>query len=111
VTSEELVADRKAVVKAVNKIRKAHGLGSTSRMTRGVPLHIRACTLAMTLQGTGITTVGYEEDGTILLCGVDGVKCLDDPVMARFLHNFDTGLYPELEIPKSEVKIKGAVVA
>jgi len=109
-TPEELVADRKAVVKIVNVIRKAHGLGSTSRMTRGIRGHRRACTLAMTLQGSGITDVDYGS-GLVSIYGIDGQERLDEPVLIRFLENFDKGLYPDLEIPKSEAKIKGAVVA
>lgn len=113
-TAEELITDRKAVVKIVNKIRKTAGMGSTSRLSRGVRMHPHACTIAMSLNGTGITQCN--PGGFITRKGapvpfdrvMDSKEC---ETIRRFMDNYDRGLYPELEIPNSEVKVKGEVVA
>lgn len=113
-TEDELIADRKAVVKVVNRIRKKTGMGSTSRLTKGVRIHPGACTLAMSLAGTGITGVDYDGDRVIFRLVSDmSVECVgpEASTVARFLSNYDDGLYPELEIPKSEIKVGGQVIA
>jgi hypothetical protein len=115
VIDSDLVGDRKAVVKICNRIRKEAGLGSTSRMSRGVRGHPRACSVAMTLEGTGVIGVYYGNEYIHL---IRGMKCeklstaeSEYEALGRFVRNFDAGKYPELEIPRSEVKVKGEVIA
>lgn len=108
-TPEELTADRKAVVKIVNRLRKKANMGSTSRLKKGVPSHRCACTVAMSLKGTGITGVDYSKGEVYVTYGsAEGLprpvsitmflSGVDEGLLARFLKNFDNGLYPSLEI-------------
>jgi hypothetical protein len=42
---------------------------------------------------------------------IPGVSSDDLLVLRRFIRHFDAGRYPELEIPKSEIKVGGKVIA
>jgi hypothetical protein len=113
---DTLEADKKAVVKVCNRIRKMAGLGATSRLKRGVRCHSRSCTVAMTLAGTGIISVRSDRvilgRSTVRLWEtIPGVSSDDLLVLRRFIRHFDAGRYPELEIPKSEIKVGGKVIA
>lgn len=107
--AEHLTADAKAVVKIVNKLRKKADIGSTSRISRGVPKHRRACPVAMTLQGTGIIGVDVsdffvkddKEQKRVPFARV--LEPEEAKVLSRFVRHVDQGLYPNLEIPLREV--------
>lgn len=109
---KQLASDAKEVVAMCNVVRKGYGLGRINKPRRGVPGHVSACSLAMSLEGTPIQTVNYDgkDHFTILALDEDGdeqwyavtgiiygVPC---STIVRFMRNFDAGLYPEYEIPK-----------
>jgi len=104
-TPDVLAADAKEVVKFCNPIRKARGLGRINKPRRGVPMHKGACSLAMCLEGTGITSVDYssERESLRLWKRHDEVVSISHrPAITRFMENFDAGLYPEYEIPLTD---------
>ncbi len=75
----------------INVLRKEEGLRALGKLKKGVPGHISACALMMSLEGTIYHDV------------------LDLPpskVLTEFMFAFDDGAYPHLEIPLSPIKIK-----
>lgn len=95
-----LVDDQRLVVKAINELRKQAGLGKINKLRRGIPRHQRACTLAMSVAGTGIVS------GVGVALQLEG----EDPKMGsaawNIMNAFDKGELPELEMPKTPVKIR-----
>ena len=102
----------KAALKLINRLRKDAGLGATSRFKRGIPKHQRACAIAMTLQGTGITSVSLRGVHTRrkFICWETLFGPVEAGVVRQFIIDFDKGKYPQYEIPKSVVKVQGQVV-
>ena len=104
-------ARKKYALKVVNRVRKQMGLNATSRLTKGVPGHTRACTVTMSLAKTPIDEVNYGDDNLVVFSRWEDhpvtVLQFEDSELAAFLRAFDAGEYPELEIPLSEVKING----
>lgn len=97
-----LEAEQKLLVKRINEIRKEHGLGRITKLKRGVPKHLRACTLSMSLEGTGINAYEFYSMELKRPEGFEIAPAINDVVAA-----FDRGELPELEISKATtVKIK-----
>jgi hypothetical protein len=82
----------------VNRIRKEHGQRALGKLKRGVPGHHRCCTVAMSLP----CRCADHDDIWVRLDGY----VYPDPEMAKFMEDFDSGLYPHLEIPYSAIKSK-----
>jgi hypothetical protein len=111
---------QKHALRWANKIRKRYGLNATSRLTKGVPGHPHACCVAMTLAKTPVNGVMPAPDNVsvhlVLAAKGDegaGAHCflrVLDPELNQFLRDFDAGKYPALEVPKSQIKLKGQVI-
>lgn len=102
---------RKSALRFVNDRRKEAGLRATSRLSKGYKADSLLNPIAQSLGKVGVFQTMQSGSSVWLASTTYQWRRFHEPHTARFMREFDQGQFPDLEVPPTQIKIKGKVVS